>query len=111
MGWRFSTGRVAPKRSFNEVVKNKWQHITVSFQSGDWWTVYLDGEKLVDYPPEDGKLYPIESPLLLGTEEPLDLNRYYNGDMDEFAIFNRGLSQKEIAISSFGLAIFSKIRI
>ena len=111
MGWRFSTGRVAPKRSFNEVVKNKWQHITVSFQSGDWWTVYLDGEKLVDYPPEDGKLYPIESPLLLGTEEPLDLNRYYNGDMDEFAIFNRGLSQKEIAISSFGLAIFLKIRI
>ena len=96
MGWRFSTGRVAPKKSFNEVVKNKWQHIAVSFQSGDWWKVYLDGEKLVDYSPEDGKLYPVESPLLLGTEEPLNLERYYNGDMDEFAIFNRGLSHQEI---------------
>ena len=96
MGWRFSTGRVAPKKSFNRIVKNKWQHIAVSFQRAEWWTVYLDGEVLIDHPRQNGKLFPVESPLLLGTEEPLDLNRYYNGDMDEFAIFNRGLSEKEI---------------
>lgn len=96
MGWRFSTGRVAPKKSHSNIVKGKWQHIAVSFQSGEWWTVYLNGDKLVDYAIEDGKLYPVESPLLLGTEEPLGLNRFYNGDMDEFVIFNRGLSQKEI---------------
>ncbi len=51
---------------------------------------------LIDHPRQNGKLFPVESPLLLGTEEPLDLNRYYNGDMDEFAIFNHGLSEKEI---------------
>lgn len=29
-------------------------------------------------------------------EEPPALNRYYNGDIDEFALFNRGLSQDQI---------------
>ena len=96
MGWRFSTGRVAPNKSPNVVVKAKWQHVAVSFQSGDWWRVYLDGEKLMDYPEVDGKLYPVEAPLLLGIEQPFTLQRYYNGDMDEFAIYNRGLSQSEI---------------
>lgn len=97
MGWKLSGGRVVPEQSPNNVVKDKWQHIAVSFQTGEWWTAYLDGEVLIDYPIEDGKLFPVESPLILGTEEPLNLNRFYNGDMDEFAIFNRGLTQKEIS--------------
>ena len=50
-----------------------------------------------------GKLQPIESHLLLGTEEPFNLNRYYNGDMDEFAIFNRGLTQKEVQLVQRGI--------
>ena len=96
MGWELTLGRVVPTKSPTRIVKNKWQHVAVSFQRKEWWTVYLDGEVLIDHPAEDGKLVPVESPLLLGVEEPLDLNRYYNGDMDEFALFNRGLSQKEI---------------
>ena len=32
----------------------------------------------------------------MGVEEPLNMNRYYNVDTDDFAIFNRGLSQNEI---------------
>ena len=39
---------------------------------------------------------PIDAPLMLGTEEPPALNRYYNGIIDDFALFNRGLSQDEI---------------
>ena len=30
------------------------------------------------------------------TKEPPALNRYYNGIIDDFALFNRGLSQDEI---------------
>ena len=96
MGWKLSDRRVVPQKSINKVVKDKWQHVAVSFQRGEWWTVYLDGEVLIDHPKEDGKLVHVEAPLLLGTEQPFNLNRYYNGDMDEFAMFNRGLSKKEI---------------
>ncbi len=96
MGWKLLDGRVVPQKSPNKIAKDKWQHVAVSFQREEWWTVYLDGEVLIDHPKQDSKLVPVESPLLLGTEEPFNLNRYYNGDMDEFAMFNRGLSKKEI---------------
>lgn len=96
MGWKLTNGRKVPAKSPVKIVKDKWQHVAVSYQHGEWWTVYLDGEVLIDHPKDDGKLVPVESHLLLGTEEPFNLNRYYNGDMDEFALFNRGLTKKEI---------------
>ena len=96
MGWKLSGGRNVPAQSPRNVVKDKWQHVAVSFQSGEWWTVYLDGEVLIDYPRTGDELVPINAPLILGTEEPLALNRYYNGIIDEFALFNRGLSKGEI---------------
>ncbi len=104
MGWRLTSGRKVPAKSPVKIVKDKWQHVAVSFQAGEWWTVYLDGEVLINHPKEDGKLVPVESPLLLGTEEPFNLNRYYNGDMDEFAMFNRGLSEKEVKEIQEGIA-------
>lgn len=91
-----SGGRSVPAQSPRNIVKDKWQHVAVSFQSRDFWTVYLDGEVLIYYPKTNDKLIPIESPLLLGVEEPLNLNRYYNGDMDDFALFSHGLSNAEI---------------
>lgn len=103
MGWRLSNGRAVPAQSHPKITKDKWQHVAVSFQTGDWWTTYLDGEVLNDFPKNGGKLVPVESPLLIGTEEPLELNRYYNGDMDEFALFNRGLTQKEIKMVQGGI--------
>ena len=65
------------------------------FRVEKWWTAYLDGEVLIDYPKTGDKLVPIDAPLMLGTEEPPALNRYYNGIIDDFALFNRGLSQAE----------------
>ena len=92
-----------PAQSPRNVVKDKWQHIAVSFQTGDFWTTYLDGKVLINYPKQNEELFPVESPLILGTEEPLNLNRFYNGEMDEFAIFNRGLSEKEIRMVQDGI--------
>lgn len=96
MGWRLVEERVVPQKSLNKITKDKWQHVAVSFQSGEWWTVYLDGEVLINHPKQDAELVHVGSSLLIGTEEPFSLNRYYNGDMDEFALFDRGLTQKEI---------------
>ena len=42
----------------------------------------------------------------LGTEEPPALNRYYNGIIDDFALFNRGLSQDEIKEIQGGIQEF-----
>lgn len=103
MGWRLTGGRVVPAQSPRNVVKDKWQHVAVSFKTKDWWTVYLDGKVLINYPNQNEKLFPVESPLLLGTEEPINLNRFYNGEMDEFAIFNRGLTEKEIGMVQDGI--------
>ena len=96
MGWKLTGGRAVPDKSPLDVKKNVWQHIAVSYQSGKWRTTYLNGEVLFDYPKKDDKLIPLDAPLFLGAEEPLGMNRYYNGDTDDFAIFNRGLSQDEI---------------
>ena len=54
-----------------------------------WWSIDR-------FPKKKDKLVPLDAPLLLGVEEALNMNRYYNGDTDDFAIFNRGLSQDEI---------------
>ena len=70
MGWKLTGGRVVPAQSPRDVVKDKWQHVAVSFQSGEWWTVYLDGEVLIDYPKNGNELVPIDAPLLLGREDP-----------------------------------------
>ena len=53
MGWKLTGGRNVPAQSPRDVVKDKWQHVAVSFQTGKWWTVYLDGE-VTDRLPEDG---------------------------------------------------------
>ena len=54
-----------------------------------WWSIDR-------FPKKKDKLVPLDAPLLLGVEEALNMNRYYNGDTDDFAIFKRGLSQDAI---------------
>jgi len=74
-----------------------WINPTLKAGPGTWQLIAaLDGEVLIEHPKQNDKLKPIDAPLMLGTEEPLNLNRFYNGLMDEFALFSRGLTQKEI---------------
>ncbi|MBC8458097.1 MAG: LamG domain-containing protein [Deltaproteobacteria bacterium] len=95
MGWVFqAAGRIVPAQSPSNVKKDIWQHVAVAWDPKEFWTVYLDGEVLIDYPKQDDELVPKDDPLLLGTE--LNLKRYYNGIMDEWALFDRGLTQEEI---------------
>ena len=35
MGWKLTGGRNVPAQSPHDVVKDKWQHVAVSFQSGE----------------------------------------------------------------------------
>jgi len=95
MGWIFQgAGRVVPAQSPSEVKADVWQHVAVAWDPKEFWTIYLDGDVLIDYPKQDDKLVPNEDPLLIGTE--LNLKRYYNGVVDEWALFDRGLTQDEV---------------
>jgi len=110
MGWQLSGGRVVPDQTTPSVVADEWQHVAVSYQMGEWWNVYLDGEALIEYPPEDQELVPNADDLLLGVEEPLALNRYYSGDIDEFVLYDRGLTQEEIQEAMEGVAQLLPVR-
>jgi len=95
MGWVFQkAGRIVPAQSPSEVKPDVWQHVAVAWNPKEFWTVYLDGEVLIDYPKQDDKLVPKPDPLFIGTE--LNLKRYYNGVVDEWALFDRGLTQEEV---------------
>jgi hypothetical protein len=73
MGWKLSGGRIVPAQSPPSVVPDEWQHVAVSYQMDEWWTIYLDGEVLIEYPAENQELFPNTDDLLLGVEEPLGL--------------------------------------
>jgi len=95
MGWLFKgAGRIVPAQSPPNVKADVWQHVAVAWDAKKFWTVYLDGEVLIDYPTQDDELVPNVDPILIGTE--LNLQRYYNGVMDEWALFSRGLTQAEV---------------
>jgi len=104
LGWQFPGGRIVPDQSPPLIQADEWQHIAVSYQIDEWWTIYLDGEPLIEYPPENQELVPNADDLVLGVEEPLALNRYYSGDMDEFVLYNRGLTGAEIQEMMAGMA-------
>ncbi|MBT3268379.1 LamG domain-containing protein [Candidatus Poribacteria bacterium] len=104
MGWQFPGGRIVPDQSPPSIVPDEWQHVAVSYQIDEWWAVYLDGEILVEYPAENQELVPNTDDLLLGVEEPLGLDRFYNGGMDEFVLYDRGLTQDEIQEVQAGMA-------
>lgn len=96
MTWLLSNKQIIPEQSPKLVLPKKWQHLAVSYQTREWWTVYLDGEILIDHDSQNQTLVPNADDLLLGVEEPLALDRFYSGDMDEFVLYSRGLTQAEI---------------
>ena len=95
MGWVFAgAGRIVPAQSPSDVQPDVWQHVAVAWDPTEFWNVYLDGEVLIEYPKQDDELVPKSDPLLIGTE--LNMKRFYSGVMDDWALFNRGLTQEEI---------------
>jgi len=92
--WVFSIGRnhTNPGEA-GTISADKWQHLAVTFKSGEWVT-YLDGEQLNNKTDVVGKMAPDGNPLVVGDERPQ--NRLFEGLIDEVAVFNRPLSQKEV---------------
>jgi hypothetical protein len=94
LGWMFQAGRVVPAQSPPSIQPDVWQHVAVAWDPKKFWNIYLDGKLLVEYPKQDDKLVPNGDPLLIGTEKGMP--RFYNGAMDDWALFSRGLTIDEI---------------
>jgi len=75
--------------------KNEWHHVAFTYNSSNNYTkIYVDGKlkKFNEY-AAGGPLIDIPGDIWIGYEN----NRYFNGTLDEIAIFNRTLSDEEVS--------------
>ena len=80
---------------------NKWYHVAVTWGSGGQ-RIYVDGieDARSDYP---GSYYERGFwQWTVGRDQQSNPGRYFNGTIDEVAVFNRALSQAEVQIAMQG---------
>jgi hypothetical protein len=75
-------------------VKDKWQHVTVTYKPGDW-LVYMNGELVDEIHDKKGKLLVNDRPLKIGAD-PACAPEAFDGVIDEVVVFNRVLTRDEI---------------
>lgn len=81
-----------------DVPLNQWTHVAVVFQGGSFLKIYINGVERADSGSAPSSLFNSTSPFRLGrnfNDVPGGFN--YSGLLDEVGIYNRVLSQSEIA--------------
>lgn len=85
-GWVFkSVGRVTRNSQGNCVVKDKWQHVAVTYKPGDW-LVYMNGELVHEMHERKEKLLVNDRPLKIGAD-PACAPEAFDGVIDEVVVF------------------------
>ncbi|MCS5611856.1 MAG: LamG domain-containing protein [Candidatus Poribacteria bacterium] len=75
----------------------QWHHAAISFKGGDFLRMYVDGKLANDSKATATKtLFDNETTLKIGQDFNEDAKRFFNGVIDEVAIFNRALNEAEI---------------
>ena len=75
----------------------QWHHAAISFKGGDFLRMYVDGKLANDSKATATKtLFDNETTLKIGQDFNEDAKRFFNGVIDEVAIFNRTLNEAEI---------------
>jgi len=75
----------------------QWHHAAITFKGGDFLRMYVDG-KLVNESDAAATPAPFDNntPMRIGTDFNDEDKRFFNGIIDEVAVFNRVLSEAEI---------------
>ena len=90
-----TTGVVAISNETDDLQDGQWHHVAGVYD-GVRAHIYVDGQLDESSPPIVGTLFTNDQPVLIGgNSEQADLG--FEGDMDEVAIFGRGLTAEEIA--------------
>ena len=98
MGWHNSSEDSINFATDKTVSTNTWSHVLVTF-NGTTVSIYINGlfNKSADL--DSGEIIQNTiSPIRMGTDG-LDVDRYFNGTIDEVRIYNRVLSPEEINAS------------
>jgi hypothetical protein len=75
----------------------QWHHAAISFKGGDFLRMYIDGELANESKAAATKtLFDNNTPLSIGTDFNDDATRFFDGSIDEVAIFNRALTEAEV---------------
>lgn len=81
----------SPNGSFD---LGKWQHVAATYD-GKSGKIYVDGKKVQEN-PHSGNLLPNDMIFRIGNGGSLGQAYWWNGVMDDVAIFNKALSEQEI---------------
>ncbi|MEI9961337.1 MAG: LamG domain-containing protein [Limisphaerales bacterium] len=96
IGWVMQTtgGRVEARGGNVTLTNSGWHHIAGTYD-GVTLTLYIDGLAVTNR-PLTGSLTPNFLPFTIGTCANLNLGNVTNGIIDDFKLWNRGLSADEI---------------
>ena len=104
-----SNGQFQPGVSVTDVHSDavlkggQWHHAAISFKAGDFLRMYVDGKLANESKAAATKtLFDNETTLKIGQDFNEDATRFFNGIIDEVAIFNRALTQAEIKTAMEG---------
>ena len=104
-----SNGQFQPGVSVTDVHSDavlkggQWHHAAISFKAGDFLRMYVDGKLANESKAAATKtLFDNETTLKIGQDFNEDAKRFFNGIIDEVAIFNRALTQAEIKTAMEG---------
>ncbi|MEQ9667898.1 LamG-like jellyroll fold domain-containing protein [Coleofasciculus sp. G2-EDA-02] len=100
--WAVFTGENIRYPDF-QVDVNQWQHIAVVFQPGVGVTFYKNGQSVtipfIDYDTND-LMTPVgyfgDNDIAIGHNPSPDFPEYFDGSIDEVAVYNSALSQQQI---------------
>jgi len=74
-----------------------WHHAAISFKAEDFLRMYIDGELVSESAATATEsIFDNETPMSIGTDFNDEDTRFFNGMIDEVAVFNRALSNDEV---------------
>ena len=92
----YVAGNPCSAYSLTNVVKTqKWQHLAVSYDSGKYFSVFIDGKFVAKASSQCNLTSSTFSTVVLGRYGGSGAN-YFNGLMDDFVIFNQSLTAYNI---------------
>ncbi|MCB9107482.1 MAG: tandem-95 repeat protein [Anaerolineales bacterium] len=81
----------------NEVLTGTWTHVAATYD-GTTTTIYLNGVAIASETSSLSGLGSSTAPYYIGWNSVFGANRYFDGRLDEVAVFDRALSPSEIQL-------------
>ena len=77
--------------------EGQWHHAAITFRASEFLRMYIDGELINESDAAaTANLFDNNTPMRIGTDFDDDAKRFFNGIIDEVAVFNRVLTEAEV---------------